>query len=364
MLHCLICLASFEEGDEKCRCSDTGCPMHCCRECLGRFLDICVREQTVPRCMSPTCRALYLRTGIPSMYVQVYDLALYRGLLRDPGLEEDLRQREQRQTLLANIVEERRRFIRERFPASILLGVDILYPNELKRVEQNNEAFLRDVQQRTNSRRCFRSFCAGWMGLSLEIWTCGTCESRFCDICEQLMKGSESHVCRKEEVESVQWKRALPSCPSCHQPIEKSEGCRFMTCAVCRENFDYYTGELTAQGNHGQSHVVSLPQERITALYDLLLRGRRLEDLSMAETSLWEELHKMETTWDIKTDQASNWRVSQVMSSKLESEHHRDEAQTAKTIALRVERIERKRQARRTKLLLLRDMEDRILGLS
>lgn len=331
--------------------------MQCCQDCLVRFIDMSLREQTPPRCMSPSCRALYLRTQIPSCHQKVYDLALYRGLLKDPGLEEDIQAKQKRQALLSNIVEERRRFLSESFPTSVRQAVEILYPHDLKRVQKDNQEFL----DKMDGKRCFRSFCRGFMTSDAEskVWTCHGCESRFCCTCEQTCL--DDHVCNKEEVESIQWKRALPSCPKCHLPIEKSEGCRYMTCGMCQQNFDYYTGELTDQGNHGASPVLHHPQEHLTHLYVLLLRGREVESLGPDEKHLYDDLKRIEKHWDVRSDTLSEWRVSQVI--PLTNTESSDEVRLAKVVAMRVERIERKRQNRRAQMSVLRDIEDRILKL-
>lgn len=333
--------------------------MMVCRECLRRYVEMCGRDEMVPRCVSPDCNGLYFRSACVG-FESVYEMALYRGLLRDPGVGEMTRAREARQVLLQQIVNDRRKFLTTHFPLAIRRAVELLYDGELRKVES---AQRRAVETSAASTRgCFRTFCGGVMVLrrgEQDRWHCGRCDTPFCAVCEERMDvgGAGTHTCRADEVASVQWKKALPSCPRCHQPIEKSMGCRFVTCAVCQQNFDYQTGMASAAGNHGQSVPVSVHHRQgVVRLYEKLLRGRPAAQLTPSESGVYKRLQELESSYDPDRP-VVQWSAAQVLPSRNLT---RDEASQARLVASRVERLELQRQESRRLVMVLRDLDDEI----
>jgi len=335
---------------------------------MKRFLELCLKEQNLPRCIDPTCQSLYLRGECSS---SLYDITLLKGLLKArPLLEESSVLEATRKRMWDQIVEERRIFLQANFPVSIQRAVDILYSKELKKIHKENREALETQAQKIKSKRCFRLFCGGVMLEKNQVWKCENCDSQYCWKCETRYEAG--HQCSTKEIASVEWKRALPHCPKCDQPIEKLDGCDNMTCAVCRQNFSYVTGQVTQAGNHGKSKPVTLSKESLTSLWNILLKGREVEHLSMKEIKLVREWKRLEELWEenkIKSTQEPNWEWKPMDISsfaqyikKNNTFDTEEEKRVAKMIAKRVEKLEIKRQSIRYLMTRLRTLEDAILS--
>lgn len=49
-------------------------------------------------------------------------------------------------------------------------------------------------------------------------------------------------------------------CPKCLVLVEKKDGCNAITCAVCKTNFDYISGDISPFSNHGKSIYFDLKE--------------------------------------------------------------------------------------------------------
>jgi uncharacterized Zn finger protein (UPF0148 family) len=95
----------------------------------------------------------------------------------------------------------------------------------------------------------------------------------------------DNHVCMADAKESVAYINSLTSCPKCKTKIEKGEGCMAITCAVCKTNFWYNTGEKSEAGNHGQSKPVSLKKrEKLSERYKEILSNTLKERIEKLES--------------------------------------------------------------------------------
>jgi hypothetical protein len=140
--------------------------------------------------------------------------------------------------------------------------------------------------------------------------------------------------------------------------IEKSDGCQFMTCAVCQQNFSYTTGEATTAGNHGKSlPVVLFHHEGPETLWALLLRGRSRHELSWKEEMLAKELETLEH----QPLGTGEWNATDIPALVHWNEGQEIDEKTARAVALRVEKLETKKQQLRHVWRRLRHLEDEIL---
>lgn len=359
---CIICCCHSDPIDLK-TCASWECEAKICTECLVRYLELASREHTVPRCLSPGCSGLFLRSAC-TRSLKVYDTALFHGLLHDPDWETTVKLQYQQRRLREELVQERETFLELSFPGSIRRAVHIMYASDLRRVHKSN---LETVHDRVVTRRCGRIFCKGFMRLDLAFqkWTCGTCSSSFCQKCE-LRYEKEPHECRFDEVASVELKNSLPHCPTCHQTIEKSYGCDNMTCAVCGTHFSYTTGEKTTHGNHGADQPVVLSSETgLERLWLLLLRERNRTQLTAREEKLAKELEEVENLLPSLVEK-TQWKFSDIpaLSQWVGDEDKAQEEKMAKAVALRVEKLETKRQQSRRLWTRLRHLEDEIVAFS
>jgi len=308
--------------------------------------------------MAPHCNCLYLRKDNPT---SMYDLALFRGLLKDPSLEEQAKIKSNKQKMYQQIVEERRKNLADAFPLSIQKAVNIMYAGDLKRIAKSNQESIDEHSRKLQSKRCFRLFCRGVMTLDGQ-WHCSTCDTKFCKDCENRHEGN-NHKCKQEELASVEWKQALPHCPKCNQPIEKKDGCNFMTCAVCQQNFCYSTGEISQAGNHGKSKPVSVSNESFERLWNLFPPVQHRSDKQNLLAAELKQIEKLMADQKINvTNPDWEWKASDIQQlSKWIStsvETTTQEEKIAKMVALRVEKFEEKRQQVRNFLRRLKYIED------
>jgi len=312
--------------------------------------------------MAPHCNCLYLRKDNPT---SMYDLALFRGLLKDPSLEEQAKIKSNKQKMYQQIVEERRKNLADAFPLSIQKAVNIMYAGDLKRIAKSNQESIDEHSRKLQSKRCFRLFCRGVMTLDGQ-WHCSTCDTKFCKDCENRHEGN-NHKCKQEELASVEWKQALPHCPKCNQPIEKKDGCNFMTCAVCQQNFCYSTGEISQAGNHGKSKPVSVSNESFERLWNLFPPVQHRSDKQNRLAAELKQIEKLMADQKINvTNPDWEWKASDIQQlSKWIStsvETTTQEEKIAKMVALRVEKFEEKRQQVRNFLRRLKYIEDEFVS--
>ncbi|QJE49109.1 hypothetical protein LMBV_046 [Largemouth bass virus] len=99
---------------------------------------------------------------------------------------------------------------------------------------------------------CPSEFC---MGFVVGKKPCDTCGTKECPTCKVLIKTQTGHVCKKEDLETVQAVEQYIKCPTCKKHVEKIDGCNDMTCAYCKTDFNYRTGEVQAGGTHNKIFI-------------------------------------------------------------------------------------------------------------
>ena len=97
------------------------------------------------------------------------------------------------------------------------------------------------------NKRCFNLTCNGFLDPN---YICMMCSTEFCKDCEKKLK--IGHVCRQEDLDSVNLVNDMIKCPGCKLPVFKNEGCDSITCSNCNTNFLYSTGKV---GGHGSSNA-------------------------------------------------------------------------------------------------------------
>jgi hypothetical protein len=362
---------------------------------MERFLDICGKEYTAPRCIFPTCSSLYTLQHIPpdrSIQKQ-YQLCLFRGLLKEQESENNQKNDslQKQKALFLKIREERLLFLSQEFPSSIQRAVHILYGNELRRIHKNNEVLLQQQLLQMETKRCFRLFCQGSMegkrGVGYENvyenvyenWECTTCHSCYCKSCEK--NWTSTHQCQQEDIASIEWKKSLPHCPHCSLPIEKVDGCDAITCAGCQKNFNYSTGLPCESGNHGKTIPISLPKESVKEVWKVLLNGRSKKDkqFTLKEKQMMKMLEDIELgieTYNISSFSKPTWEwsiydipnVQQWLTSLSSNSPDstpssidpQQEENIAKLVASRVDKLETRRQHIHHILKTLGSIEDEL----
>lgn len=264
---CVVCYDTNFEKSVTC----TECKSVTCLDCSTAWFKVSMENKNIPKC--PNCNELFLFQSVKKLKAEpIFNLYLescYNFLMTDYEtrvVNELLFQRQ-----LETIRKERIKFIEESVPKAVKKIIDIALSSKLKKINKQKQAELSDRINNGSKRLCMLLTCDGKLELSPneQLYKCIQCDTEFCIRCEKLIK--PGHVCKKEDLETMQMMENYTNCPSCGIPVERSEGCPSITCANCKTLFDYNTGE---RGGHGsfnpeisvkESHLLS---HELREIYD------------------------------------------------------------------------------------------------
>ena len=258
-MNCAICYDDLPEN-QNIRCSDKGCDVVLCLYCFGELLEFCLSESQMIFCPKKECSVHYHLQNIPKALHSKYEDLCTNYLLHFTKSQVD--EMNKYETVIQKLRNEKTNFINISFSPAIVKVLNIAYEKELKHVKKSNKAVL---DKMLTGRKCIGFMCRGIMELTNEGYLCGLCDTTFCKECEKPTK--EFHSCKQDDVDSVKAISELVKCPTCKFPVIKSVGCNYITCAVCRTNFDYISGEKAAHGNH--THDTPLSVREHNTLYEL-----------------------------------------------------------------------------------------------
>jgi len=176
---------------------------------------------------------------------------------------------------MENIIQERKTFVEEMCAPAIATIIKLAYGDKLKKVEKNNTIFAERI---LNSKRCLNFVCKGVLETKGGIYVCNACKETFCTQCEK--ESQAYHVCKPEDVASMEEINAMVKCPKCALPVVKSNGCNAITCAICRTNFDYISGQKQGSGNHTNDAAITLRQhDTLTSVYGSEYKKSKIKEL-------------------------------------------------------------------------------------
>lgn len=229
------------------------CSSVLCLECASNYITHSNEEKVIPTCPKPDCKSFYgLREirKLPKEIQTVYGNLVIKAFLRDKS--EALTKQITQENVIKKLRSEKMQFIRNTFPPSIALVADIVFSAKLKKIQKARIDKIEKQIKAEGSRKCMVLMCNGRLDKDLK---CMLCSTQFCGKCEKLISNTQ-HVCKKEDVESIRFLNYTVKCPKCNVYIERISGCNFMTCAVCKTNFNYRTGTLENTGSNNPDVVV------------------------------------------------------------------------------------------------------------
>jgi len=241
-MSCQICFevcADDQRSSEKVTCSDSNCKSFVCVICAESYMNFCQQNNVLPVCVDPNCKREYLYSNIknlPNNIIKQYKKCVVSVLSRQTvdAVSDIVMQSE----IIKKVGDERLKFVNMTFPEAITTIINIGFKHQLNRIKKQ-------TVDKKHDRRCIKLLCHGSLD---DNFKCILCNSTFCRECEQEKKGA--HTCKEEDILSMTVVSKMVKCPSCKFPVERSYGCNFITCSICRTNFDYISGEVTKQGNH------------------------------------------------------------------------------------------------------------------
>jgi hypothetical protein len=94
--------------------------------------------------------------------------------------------------------------------------------------------------------------CRGF--INRESYNCAVCSVYICDMCRDIKKPDEPHICKRESIQTTNLLREdTKACPKCATLIFKIDGCDQMWCTECKTAFSWNTGEI-AKGRIHNPH--------------------------------------------------------------------------------------------------------------
>lgn len=239
---CMICFDDLD--DEYIECPDHRCECKLCFNCSYEYIKSCY-PSTIPQCPLPSCEFNIMFSEVCKLGnkpAKKYLKEVYNTLNG-----KDVEKLEAKANIVDTIRQKRAKYMKEKFPPLIALTIEVCMKDKLKELDNKIKRQTED-RAKNGVKKCFSVLCSGYLD---EYLVCADCEKCWCDKCEQEKKG-HSHVCKEEDLESVKMLKTLIECPNCKVKVVKSLGCNSMTCAVCKTQFDYVTGEI---GGHGSEKV-------------------------------------------------------------------------------------------------------------
>lgn len=236
-MNCCIC---FDETDfYTCiLCKE----MVTCKECCENFIE---NSDSLIICPKENCNQAYIfKKNIIDNYNKYVDLVF--KFLQNDNIK-TLTVMKYNQSLVNKIRNERLEFLNSIKSPAILAFINVALQEKLKKIEKKNFKFIKIIENDTVS--CYNTLCD--RGTLNENLKCNDCSVTFCKECKE--KKLKNHKCDENILKSLKLMENFTKCPKCFVLVEKKDGCNAITCAVCKTNFDYLSGNFSKFGNHGQS---------------------------------------------------------------------------------------------------------------
>lgn len=265
---CPICFGN----DGVIGCSNSRCDVLLCVECAHAYFTHCITDKEIPKCTN--CSRNFFQSDLRNhkALIPLYNKCCLKELSSTNN--DSTRKTFEIMERIEKIRTEREVFIKTKLPVAVHYTAQIIMPMALKKIDKQTVAKINE-QSNQSKRTCMNLMCNGSLDDNL---VCLTCSSKFCKECEVLLRSG--HVCRPEDVESVKEVNQMVRCPNCRLPVIKSQGCNYMTCSNCKQNFMYDSGQKGGGGNHHNADVNVKTKVLISNTYrDQLIRMNLLQEI-------------------------------------------------------------------------------------
>lgn len=249
-MDCLICFYPIQQGDSI-TCGNPECSASICSECAKSYILFSKTENQIAKCPSSSCRNEYLYSNIKKLGKE-YEILYNDTCFQYFNMENtnDVDNIVNHDLLLDKIRKERKEFIQLQFPVAISLTIEHALSSKMRKIDKQNRLKIKKIINDSN-RKCINLLCPGKLNADFK---CLTCDTIFCKQCEK--KTHIGHICKDEDIQSLQFIKSLVKCPKCLYPVIRSYGCNNMTCSVCKTDFNYITGQISVVGgNHDNAHT-------------------------------------------------------------------------------------------------------------
>ncbi len=244
---CAICFCPFNKHEKKYTCVQKECKELTCLECISSLIKFSEKSDIIPKCPALDCKGIFTMSNIkdiPKSSLRLYASACFKYMMKDKG--NTVKKRIQEAKVLAELRNERLQYLEKEYPKAISLVAKLTFKSKLRALDKQKSKIV-NAQINKADRICINSTCNGFLDPNYVCMTCGT---EFCNKCEEKVK--PNHICKQEDLDSVNLVNSMIKCPGCKLPVFKNVGCDSITCSNCGANFKYSTGQL---GGHGSSNM-------------------------------------------------------------------------------------------------------------
>jgi hypothetical protein len=226
------------------------CDSNTCKECCENFIE---SSNTLPICPKENCDQYYIfNKNIINNYHDKYIDLIFK-FLQNENID-TLTVMKHNKNLINEIRNSRLDFIKSTKLPAILAFINIALQDKLKKVDKKNLKFIETINKDTI--KCYNTFCD--RGILNKDLKCNLCLTTFCETCKE--KKIKPHKCDEKILNSLKLMETFTKCPKCLVLVEKKDGCNAITCAICKTNFDYISGDISPFSNHGKSIYFDLKE--------------------------------------------------------------------------------------------------------
>ena len=246
-VECIICYENVDRCFVKCSCNTCVCD-----SCMKDYMENTSKEinklPTCPLCYSEFIGNMFNNSNLLNEYIK----NLLRYLKNNPSFISLLNTKIKNERIIAFLRDSKQKYD-DLFPKAILEMFRIIPSLKLKyeaALKINQDRIRDKILETVTKKKCYSGICnTGYLYVNYDgKETCNACNLIFCDICDK--EYMHNHQCKREDIDSVAFLKTIAQCPTCNTSIEKTEGCDYMTCLVCKTKFNLLTGELTGTGSY------------------------------------------------------------------------------------------------------------------
>jgi len=234
MTECVICFETFNDKLPAVQCENRDCDCKICGSCLGQLINFSYSSENLPACPGQGCESYFsyqtLIENLDSKVFYVYARALFNYFRNLNANEIDFNVR--KAMTVDQLRVEKLHFLQNAFPKGILALCRIALPKKLQHVQTLEGKLYKEIK---SGEPCPLISCKGF--LKSDTKRCVLCNTQFCQSC--LKKKQPGHVCKDEDIATMQELNSYIRCPGCTLPVFKDSGCSSVTCSNCKTNFKY-----------------------------------------------------------------------------------------------------------------------------
>jgi len=252
MSSCDICI---EESDTLYKCKKD-CTCNICTTCLLEWIDECIKNDELLQCVVSKSYFDF------SQFFSNVDLINPIYKMCSNHYEKDKYNHEGK--IVKGIFSKRLDFVQKQLPDSMKEMFNVIYLSKFINKIKREKLTTSTREKKQITRNCGIPFCLG----TIENNICNFCNCRKCEKCYISYNINKVHVCKKEDIESVQSLKEFSSCPTCSSVCERISGCKFLTCAACKTNFHCEKLTVESEGGHTDKfYDTSLRPEKLSTVY-------------------------------------------------------------------------------------------------